>query len=403
MNQVHVYSEVGPLKEVLLHRPGKELDNLIPDFMEDLLFDEIPYLDMARKEHDRFAEILRENGTKVYYLEDLAADVIKDEALKEQFIDEYISECEIDLEREQKVFKDFLMEIDDEKELILKTMAGTRRKELEDYNRTSLSEMVYADRRPFIAEPMPNLYFTRDPFSFVGNSVSINHMWSHTRNRETIYGKYIIEHHKKFKDKVPMIYERDFKYPIEGGDILVLSDKIVGVGISQRTSPQAIEKFSKKLLEESDFERILAFQIPGKRAFMHLDTVFTMVDKDMFTIHPLIEEPLIVYSVTNNGELKVQREKGSLKEILKEYLGYDVTLIPCGGDDPLDAAREQWNDGSNTLAIAPKEVVVYDRNTVTNRLLEEYGVKLHVMPSGELSRGRGGPRCMSMPIVREDV
>ncbi|MDO5755525.1 MAG: arginine deiminase [Tissierellia bacterium] len=401
MNPIHIYSEVNPLKEVLLHRPGRELNNLIPDFMEELLFDEIPYLEMAQEEHDRFADILRENGAQVYYLEDLAAEVMEDPRVKEEFIKEYIEECHIDLEKEQDIFYDYLMGFDDEKELILKTMEGTRRRELKKFHRTSLAEMVYADRKPFVAEPMPNLYFTRDPFSFVGNGVSINHMWSNTRNRETIYGKYIMKYHEDFKNKVPQIYDREQKYPIEGGDILVLSDTTVAIGISQRTSPQAIEKFTKNLLEETSFQRVLAFQIPDKRAFMHLDTVFTMVDVDLFTIHPLIEEPLVVYSLEYKDGILLKREKGSLREILREYLGREVHLIPCGGDDPLDASREQWNDGSNTLAIAPREVIVYDRNTVTNQLLEEYGVKLHIMRSGELSRGRGGPRCMSMPLKRE--
>ena len=235
-------------------------------------------------------------------------------------------------------------------------------------------------------------------------------MRTETRNRETIFAKYIFENHPRFKDEnVPFWFNRDENSSLEGGDELILSDKILAIGISQRTDAASVEKLAKRLLlsEDTTFETILAFQIPVSRAFMHLDTVFTQVDYDKFTVHPGIEGPLNVYAITkdknDSSKIAVTKEVDVLENILSKYLDRKITLIRCGGGDEIISAREQWNDGSNTLAIAPGEVVVYSRNYVTNKILEEYGIKIHVMPSSELSRGRGGPRCMSMPLIRENL
>ncbi|MDE6456832.1 MAG: arginine deiminase, partial [Dysosmobacter sp.] len=194
---------------------------------------------------------------------------------------------------------------------------------------------------------------------------------------------------------------------LEGGDILILSPQVLGVGISQRTKGDSIDTLAEAVLTYSrtSFKKILAFNIPKSRSFMHLDTVFTMVDRDKFTVHPNILSSITVFvmELDENRKMKITQEDGRLEDILKAHLGLDhVTLIECGRGSEVDAAREQWNDGSNTLAIAPGEVVVYSRNYVTNRSLEEAGVKVHAIPSAELSRGRGGPRCMSMPLWRED-
>ena len=194
--------------------------------------------------------------------------------------------------------------------------------------------------------------------------------------------------------------------PIEGGDVLVLSKDIVAVGLSQRTTVSGAETFARNLLQNSDFKKVLAFDIPETRAFMHLDTVFTMVDYDKFTIHPEIEGPLSVYEMMldEHGELKFAALKDELKDILALELKLPaVDLIRCGGGDLLAAQREQWNDGSNTLCIAPGRVITYDRNYVTNELLVKKGIDVITIPSAELSRGRGGPRCMSCPVNRDDL
>ncbi|MGJ0700701.1 arginine deiminase [Clostridium perfringens] len=407
---LNVTSEIGRLKTVLLHRPGEEIENLTPDLLDRLLFDDIPYLKVAREEHDAFAQTLREAGVEVLYLEVLAAEAIgTSDEVKQQFISEFIDEAGVESEKLKEALIQYFNSFSDNKAMVDKMMAGVRKEELKDYHRESLYDQVN-NVYPFVCDPMPNLYFTRDPFATIGHGITLNHMRTDTRNRETIFAKYIFRHHPRFKGKdIPFWFNRDENTSLEGGDELILSKEILAVGISQRTDSASVEKLAKKLLyyKDTTFKTILAFKIPVSRAFMHLDTVFTQVDYDKFTVHPGIVGPLEVYAITkdpeNDGHLIAVEECDTLENILKKYLKRDIELIKCGGGDEIIAAREQWNDGSNTLAIAPGEVVVYSRNYVTNEILEKEGIKLHVIPSSELSRGRGGPRCMSMPLIREDL
>ena len=403
MKTIHVTSEIGKLKKVLLHRPGEELENLMPEYLERLLFDDIPYLEIAQQEHDVFADILRKRDVEVVYLEDLAAEAIIDEEVKLQMLDEYLREANIWNARRLEALRSYFMEMDNPS-LIKKMMAGLRKSEFDHASKRSLRDHLDNDY-PFIIDPMPNLYFTRDPFASIGHGVSLHRMHTFTRNRETLFAKYIFSFHPDYcNEEIPYWYDRENRFSLEGGDILILNEKTIAVGISQRTDPAAIEIFAENVLcSNNSFERVLAFDIPKMRSFMHLDTVFTMVDYDKFTIHPNIQSAITVFALTfQEGRLNINQETDLLENILSRYLEVDkVELIKCGGDSAIDAAREQWNDGSNTLAIAPGEVVVYSRNYVTNRLLEEKGIKIHVMPSSEVSRGRGGPRCMSMPLVRE--
>ncbi|MFZ7131165.1 MAG: arginine deiminase [Eubacteriales bacterium] len=405
MNPINVTSEIGRLKKVLLHRPGEELENLMPDYLDRLLFDDIPYLKIAQEEHDVFAKVLRDNGVDVVYVEELLKESIEEDEVKEKLIQEFINEAGIWHQERSKGIREYLGTLDNSA-LIKKMISGIRKTEIKDFTRRGLVDYLDIDY-PFVIDPLPNLYFTRDPFAAIGNGISLHKMRTPTRNRETLFTKYIFKYHPDYaQENVPFWYDRTDKFSLEGGDILILNKNIIGVGISQRTDPTAIEIFAKNVLNgDNDFNRILAFDIPKNRSFMHLDTVFTMVDHDKFTIHPNIEKTITIFSLTLEGDnIKIEKEHDRLDYILAKYLELDkVELIRCGGKSPVDAAREQWNDGSNTLAIAPGEVVVYSRNYVTNKMLQESGVKTHIIPSSELSRGRGGPRCMSMPLVREDI
>ena len=401
---INVYSEIGKLKKVLLHRPGRELENLMPEYLDRLLFDDIPYLKIAQQEHDAFANIFRENGAEVVYLEDLVVESLINDEVNSKFIDEYIEEAGIKEDRETGILKEYFLSFSDKKDMVLKMMEGIRKSEIKDYRGPGLADFL-SNQYPFIIDPMPNLYFTRDPFAALGSGVSIHKMMTATRNRETLFGKYIFNYHPTYKD-TKLFYDRSEDYSLEGGDILVLNKETIAVGISQRTNPNAIEKFANIILtEESSFKKVLAIDIPKTRAFMHLDTVFTMVDYDKFTIHPNIKSDIVVYVLKKiDGKMDITEERATLEQVLEKELNIDkIKLIKCGGDSVIDASREQWNDGSNTLCISPGEVIVYSRNYVTNKILEEEGIKIHIMPSSELSRGRGGPRCMSMPLIRENV
>ena len=405
---IQVKSEIGKLKKVLLHRPGKELEHLVPGDLERLLFDDIPYLKTAQNEHDLFAGIMRGEGIEVVYLEDLTAEVLKgDEQLKKRFVEEFVAEGDITDESVKADMISYLLDIEDEKEMVLKMMSGVRVGELDVKSSHPLADLVKGTSQ-FILDPIPNLYFTRDPFACIGNGVSVNCMFSHTRRRETFFGKYVLENHPDFAD-TPFYYTRELPYSIEGGDVLNLSSKVLAKGISQRTTAEAIELLANNIFEDEkcEIETIIALDIPAIRAFMHLDTVCTQVDYDKFTIHPGILGTLKIYEITkgeHKGELKVKETRSSLADVLAKHLELDkVTLIQCGGKDTIASEREQWNDGSNTLCIAPGKVIVYDRNYVTNQILRENGIRVLEMASSALSRGRGGPRCMSMPLEREPL
>lgn len=401
---INNYSEIGKLNKVLLHRIGGEIEGLVPDNFERLLFDDIPYLEVAQHEHDMFADLLRENDVEVIYYTDETVKALKDRTVRERFVEKFIEESHIYSQAVREALSEYLMGMT-VKRMVEKVIAGVKKSELE-VNTNSLADYI-SSGYPYYTDPMPNLYFTRDPGACIGNGVSIHHMSTVARRREALLLEFMFKYNKDFAPEGSKEwYNYDEAFSIEGGDILVMSDEIVAIGLSERTTVAGIEQFAKSILRKSTFKKILVFDIPKRRAFMHLDTVFTMVDHDKFTIHPEIEGTLQLYEITldKDGRAHFASMQDSLSNILKKELELPaVELIRCGGNDAEAAQREQWNDGSNTLAIAPGVVVTYERNYVTNDLLDKKGVKVLTIPSSELSRGRGGPRCMSCPVNRDDL
>ena len=398
---IRVKSEVGKLKRVLLHRPGQELENLMPQYLSRQLFEDIPYLVHAREEHDQFAATLRESGVEVVYLLDLVAEAVKEPAVKEQIVADFIAEIGISAHGVEERVREYLLSLT-VPQMLASMVRGVRKSDLGSREPIHLVDYI-DDAYPFFVDPMPNLYFTRDPFFMIDGGVCISSMANAVRARETLFGQYLFTHHPLYQN-TPMLHQRTDPFSIEGGDVLVLSAEAVAVGISQRTDPHAVEALAKRIIcEETGIQRVLAIDIPKTRSYMHLDTVMTMVDRDKFTIHPSILPAVRTFTLTKKDEkLVITPEKRKLAETLADTLHFDkVTMIHCGGTSAIDAAREQWNDGTNTLAVAPGEVIAFSRNYVTNGILREHGVTVHEIPSAELSRGRGGPRCMSMPLWRE--
>lgn len=401
-----VKSEIGKLRKVLIHRPGGELEHLTPEYLTTLLFDDIPYLKRAQIEHDSFAETLRSCGVEVVYLCDLVAQALDtDPYVRRQFITEFLSNADTRIVGHEKELFKLLMDEPDTRTMVLRTMEGIMDDGF-DFKKTNPLLNLTRTKAGFILDPIPNLYFTRDPMASVGCGASLNHMFSVTRNRETIYMKYVFEHHPDFQNKVKKYYDPSIPYSIEGGDIHNLSEDTLAIGLSERTTAQAIEVLARRIFadEESTIRNILAIDIPNMRAFMHLDTVLTQADKDVFIVHPGILHNIKVYRVFPGakGTIKAESLKGTLESIFCRFLGLDeVRFIKCGGNNMIAAEREQWNDGSNALCVEPGTVIVYDRNTITNDILRDNGLKTLEIASSELSRGRGGPRCMSMPLVRD--
>ena len=405
---INVNSEIGKLKTVILKRPGIEIDNLTPEYLHELLFDDIPYLPVMQDEHDAFAKVLIDQGVNVLYLEELLAESLNTPERQLNFVSRLLAESNFLYGYTLDKVKDYLLSLAP-KDIVTKITGGIRVDELGVEREKSLLAMTLD--YPFYVSPMPNLYFTRDPVVCIGNGVSLNRMKEPARRKESFFMKFIIENHEMFNGvELPIWLNRDYNFSIEGGDILVLKKDVLAIGISARTTAAAIEHIAKNLFAYgSNITKVLAVSIPKKRAFMHLDTVFTMLDRNMFSIHPWI--------LDKDGNIdSYLLEKGdtpdtlnikpftSLSESLKQALGEnEIEFIPCAGGDIIASSREQWSDGTNTLAIAPGVVVTYDRNYITNRIFRRKGLEVIEVKSAELSRGRGGPRCMSMPIFREDI
>lgn len=400
---MRVTSEIGPLKKVLLHRPGSELEHILPAYMEDLLFDEIPWLERAREEHDDFARVLTEAGAKVYYIEKLVAEVMEDLEVKERLIQEHLRLSYIADPDTHRIVAAYLRDLPPS-ETIEHLSGGLLKIKVRDLKDTiSLSDLTPVGF-PFYLPPLPSMYFMRDHGITLENGIIVSTMFNDARKREPIFLKAIIQHHPDF-NHTKIIPTDPMPRGIEGGDVLVLSKDTLLIGLSQRTSEQAIETLAQRLLIEHPLiKQLLVMQIPIKRAYMHLDTVFTMVDYDKFLLFPGIRDMVYMYRLSRGSNNKVHAEQlGNVKEGLELALGHNVQILYSGGTTSYEASREQWNDSTNTLALAPGKVVVYNRNQLTNKTLRKAGIETIEVEGSELVRGRGGPRCMSMPLERESI
>lgn len=407
-NIITNFSEILPLKKVLMHRPGEEFLNLTPNTLERLLFDDIPYLKQAQQEHDAFANALRNEGVEVVYLVDLVAEAIEagGKTVRRKFLEQFIAEAGVTSPKVAKHCYDYLNKIKDTKDMVRKCIAGVDISELKKLGAVS-GFYSTRDTGRMIIDPIPNILFQRDPMATVGHGATLHKMWSVTRTRESIFMEYVYRYHP-FYDDVKLYYDRTEPYCIEGGDIEVLSSEVVAIGISQRTEPDAIASFAKKLFKDksNNFKYVLAIDIPDERSFMHLDTVMTQVDVDKFAVQDAIMDISTIYEITpgRGGELEIVEIHQGLQKVLEKYLHLSkVELIKCGNGRRIDAEREQWSDGVNLICVRPGVVIAYDRNFVTNQTLKKHGVKVIEIPSSELSRGRGGSHCMTMALVREEA
>lgn len=329
---------------------------------------------------------------------DLSTDI------RENFIHQFITEGGVTSDKVATMLYDYLNKIKDNKVLVSKCIEGVDQTELKGY-RESNGFYATRDLGKMVLDPLPNLYAPRDPFASLGDGISLHKMQTVTRSRETIFAEYIFNYHPEYK-KVHKYYDRYDNYTIEGGDVQVLSDSVIGIGISERTEPDAIALLAKRIFSSDDnnFKYVLAFDIPDERSFMHLDTVLTRIDYDKFAVHAHVMDVTNVYEITDdNEEVKIKKVDMPLDKLLEHYLHINkVDLIKCGNGERIASEREQWSDGANALCVKPGVIITYDRNFVSNENYRKHGVRVIEIPSCELSKGRGGPHCMSMALVRED-
>lgn len=403
MDSVSVCSEVQELKTILLHRPGKELEHLTPQYLDELLFEDIPWLERMQEEHDQFAQTLRDNGCEVLYHQQLLHDVLKDSAVRKEQIDIACRLSDLEHLKEYSHIRDYIEALSSE-ELAALLIEGLPKDRIETGGWNLSLAYHTRDTYPFYINPLPNHYFTRDPGAVIGKGVSLNAMNSHARKRESYLLKAIFDNHPLFKGReLKRWYQPSEKASIEGGDILVLSDKVLAIGCSARTSSTGIETLAERLFgSDTGIEEILVVQLPIKRAYMHLDTVLTMLDHDKFTIYPGIAQLIRTFRLTpgKGGSVIVESEDDLEKALGRALKLPAVDIIYSGGGKGITADREQWNDSTNTLALAPGKVITYRRNVVSNDTLRKHGIEVVEVEGNELVRGRGGPRCMSMPLHR---
>jgi arginine deiminase len=400
-------SEYGTLKAVLMHRPGKEIDRLTPYNIESNLFEDMPYLEVMQHEHDEFRSLIKgATGATVYRLMDLLIDVL---------IDDNILLRAFELGLEESKLGHLAGDIIDRfstAECANALVGGVKVNELK--RKLKSKELDALGDHAFVMSPNPNFYFMRDAAAVVQTGVISCQMKYASRRRESYLMRMIFQHHPAFRENYNLIYPKNVdtqpigSFPcIEGGDIIIISEKALAIGNSERTDPASIQQVAKEVLASGQVERVYEVLLPPKRNFMHLDTVFTIIDENLVVTYPDAMQSVLetrIYrkeGVDEHGETILSTEilKQSVLSVLEREIPY-LEVIKCGGDNPDYASREQWYDGANVFAIGPRRVISYNRNIHTNRALREAGVEVLRIPSSELSRGLGGPRCMTMALDR---
>ncbi len=401
-----VSSEIGRLRTVIVHRPGIEIARITPENKEALLFDDLLWLERAQEEHDRFTGMMTQRGVEVLYFENLLRDILDMDEIKGQIIDDIITPARCGAGVAKRL-RSSLREADCDR-VVEVLLGGLLERELVEWGVDPFFADLVADRFHYVLRPLPNLLFMRDNAAWVNDGLMLNVLATPARERESLYMREIYRHHPRFRDaRFPVWYGNgvDDHYPasIEGGDVLVLAEDTVIIGLGERTAPAAVEILARRLFAESGVEKIIVVHLKRERAVMHLDTVFTMIDRAVFNVFPGLLDEIDVHLITGDDTGLNVTPMDSLETALKKTLELDEIRFVVTGGDAIGQLREQWDDGNNTLAIAPGVVIAYQRNVETNRRLREAGVEVLELDASELCRGRGGSRCMTQPVDRDPL